>query len=43
MKPKKINMKKIQDIIVGLKTYEVRISEEKLLKYIEFSESHKNP
>jgi len=33
-------MKKIADTIVGLKTYEARIDDRKLLKYLAWSEGH---
>ena len=41
--PKKINMEKIAETIVGLKTYEVKIGKEDMQKYMEFSEGHQNP
>ena len=42
-KPKKINIDKIAQTIVGLKTYEVRIDDKKMLTYTKWTESHTNP
>jgi hypothetical protein len=42
-KPKKINIQKIAETIVGLKTYEVRISDQKMRTYVKWTESHSNP
>jgi hypothetical protein len=42
-KPKKINIEKIAKIVVGLKVYDIKINDEKMIKYVAFSESHKNP
>lgn len=38
-----IDIKKISEIIVGLKTYEANIDDKKLVEYINFSCSHKEP
>lgn len=38
-----IDIPKIADIIVGLKTYEANIDDKKLEQYIKFSCSHKEP
>ena len=42
-KPKKINIDRIAHYIVGLATYESKIDDEKLNKYMTFSESHNKP
>ena len=42
-KPKKINIQKIAETIVGLKTYEVRIDDQKMRTYVKWTESHTNP
>ena len=39
----KIDIKKIADIIVGLKTYEANIDKDKLVEYIKYKYSHKEP
>ena len=39
----KIKLEKIAEKIIGLKTYEETIDDQRLNKYIEFSESHNNP
>jgi len=38
-----IDIKRISDIIVGLKTYEANIDDDKLKEYVKFSCSHKEP
>ena len=42
-KPKKVDIKKISDTVVGLKTYEVRINKKKMDVYIKWTESHEDP
>jgi len=39
---KKLDLDKIGDTIVGLKTYEVTVTEEQIMRYMDFTESHKD-
>ena len=42
-KRKELDLDKIGNTIVGLKTYEVTVTEEQIMKYVDFTESHKEP
>lgn len=42
-KKKTLDLDAIGDTVVGLKTYEVTVTEEQILRYMDFTQSHKDP
>ena len=38
---KKLDLDKIGETIVGLKTYEVTVTEQQIMRYMDYTESHK--